>query len=186
MVKIFLDMDEVIVDFVRPALKLHKLNIPYTNVSWDIRSHSDLSAPDFWNKFDKDFYTNLPWLSNGKALLNFLIGLVGAENICLCTAPILTSGCIEGKMNWIRRELPGFDRRFMITPVKHFCAGSNKILIDDKEKNCQSFIQHGGKAILVPAPWNSETGKYEDTGEYILDILSRRIERTVKLLTLNT
>ncbi len=173
-------MDEVIVDFVRPALKLHKLDIPYKNVNWDIKSHSDLPAPDFWNKFDKDFYTNLPWLPDGKALLNFLIGLVGAENICLCTAPILTPGCIEGKMNWIRRELPGFDRRFIITPVKHFCAGFRKVLIDDKEKNCKSFEQHRGRAILVPAPWNSATGKYEDTGEYILDILSKRIERVVK------
>jgi hypothetical protein len=39
---------------------------------------------------------------------------------------------------------------------KFLCAKPDNILIDDSDKNCNSFIKAGGKAILVPQPWNNQ------------------------------
>ena len=49
-------------------------------------------------------------------------------------------------------------RQFLIGPSKHLCANPETLLIDDSDKNVDSFRKCGGQAVLVPRPWNSLHG----------------------------
>lgn len=154
--ELLVDLDGVLVNFVYGALKFHdRLDIPYDEITWDF----DLTVrPDgrehFWAPLGFEFWANLPWTPNGQSLIDRLLRRYGAEKICVCTSPCATIGSIEGKIEWIRREIPELKRNFMICPVKQFAAGPKRILIDDNDGNCEKFRAGGGKAVMPEQPWN--------------------------------
>ena len=43
-------------------------------------------------------------------------------------------------------------------PIKASVCQSKTLLIDDSDKNVDSFRKCGGHAVLVPRPWNSLHG----------------------------
>jgi hypothetical protein len=68
-----------------------------------------------------------------------------AQDVCIRTFPTINPCSTAGKLMWIQWHLPvSMHRNFLIGPVKDFCAGAGKILIDDRESNCLSFIEPGG------------------------------------------
>ena len=95
------------------------------------------------------------WDDREVALLETLADKFGEDNICLLTSPILTPGCIDGKMTWIRKHLPQYSRRFLIGPAKQFCAAPRHCLVDDSITNIKAFKEADGHTFLFPAPWNS-------------------------------
>lgn len=158
MTRILLDMDGVLVDFVKGALDLHGLQDPWTKEEnlgeWDICSLVGMKPKDFWAPLGKEFWTKLDWTPQGEEILDYLERLFGPGSICLLTSPPLTSGSAQGKINWISEEAPLYRRRFLVGPAKEFCAGPDSILVDDSEANVAKFKKAGGKAVLVPARWN--------------------------------
>lgn len=178
MKKCLLDMDGVIVNFVRGAIELHHLsNNIYDNPealgNFDLVALSGLSAKDFWKPMGFDFWNNLHWTYDGQNILNLVISKFGKEHICLLTAPCFTEGCMEGKFSWIKRHLPDFTRNYLMGPRKEFCAKENHYLIDDRDQNIADFNQHGGNGILVPRPWNKEYKHRNHT----LEILKKKLDQ---------
>lgn len=149
-----LDMDGVLVNFVEGAMKTHGKWIRRGQVKWDF--HVQLGIPDkkFWDPFGYDFWSNLEWHEEGHKLLDELTKLFGLENIVILTSPCATQGCADGKIAWIKKNIPQFKRRFLIGSVKHMCASPKHILIDDHDLNVEKFEQHGGHTELVPRSWN--------------------------------
>lgn len=153
----FLDLDGVLVDFVKGAYKLHSQPYdPAARIPYDFMSTFGISNNEFWAPMDFDFWAGLGWTTEGKELLRGLERLFGQENIVLLTSPCLTVGSVEGKIEWIRQNLPAYSRQFFVGPCKHLAAGPDKILIDDHDDNCIKFLAYGGHARLVPRPWNAE------------------------------
>lgn len=159
--KVFLDMDGVLVDFFNACLLIHgctKWNEENWPQEWDIPGVIGLSHNEFWKPIDDHFWENVVELyGHAPALIKFL-----AERQikpCLLTSPSI--GGATGKQLFIKKHLPEFfrEKRYLIGPAKEFCAGPDTLLIDDYDKNCRVFQEAGGSAIVFPQPWNSMRGE---------------------------
>jgi 5'(3')-deoxyribonucleotidase len=161
--RILLDMDGVLVDFLGGACQLHGKTYdghPHDPAGqteqkpWNIEPLFEMTAPELWNPMGRDFWFDLeplPWCHEVVATLT---AKFGEDNICLLTSPIRTDGCIDGKMDWIRKHLPQFRRQFLVGPAKQFAASPRHCLVDDHTKNVEAFKDAGGHTFLFPAPYN--------------------------------
>lgn len=118
------------------------------------------SATSFWNSVTFEMWATVPI----SEFFGFLIGtaesLVGQENVHFLTSPTLDPQCLAGKLEWIKSHAPKWmQRQFLIGPSKHLCAQPGVVLVDDADKNVEAFYKHGGRAILLPRPWNSLHGR---------------------------
>lgn len=151
---LFCDLDGVLVDFVGGALKLHGIE-NYTVDTWNF---DKLLFPDntnkFWEPLGFDFWADLEWTDEGKELFDRLLKMAGGENICFLTSPCLTVGSVEGKIEWLRRNIPQLSRQYAICPAKHFLARKDALLVDDSDMNVERFVDAGGRAVTVPRLWN--------------------------------
>lgn len=152
----FLDLDGVLVDFVGGSLDLHGKTIPPDQVTWDFPQQVGFSgtrAAEFWAPLGREFWAGLGWSAEGDKLLKGIESIFG-DNVVLMTSPCDTDGSVEGKVDWVKKNLPAYRRKFFVGPPKHLAAGPYKIMVDDHDANVDKFVSHGGKAVLVPRPWN--------------------------------
>ncbi len=171
--KLFLDMDGVLVNFNKG---IHDaFNKPY--------DYATLSSKwTFWNDwpnvtFDMvddacthEFWAELPWMHDGEEIFELAIGYFDFNDIYLLTSPMPNLGSPSGKWDWVARNLAGLKKQTIITNVdKGLFAGPDCVLIDDKNENIDAFRAAGGRAILVPRPWNRGNGV--DTAPYIKRML---------------
>lgn len=150
-----LDMDGVLVDFIGGACKHHGIKNPYdypANLGkYDLMELILIKPEEFWKTLDREFWANLDPMHDFDPIMQLLEIEIGLKNICLLSSPCQTEGCMEGKLDWIKKYLPDFKRRFLFGPAKHFCSRNSRLLIDDSEMNTDSY---DGQSILVPRPWN--------------------------------
>ena len=165
--KILLDVDDTLNRFSDTALSYfcgREINIedfPHPG-SYDLVSAAatlskqpGLTKQEFWDYFPRDFWASLPKSDEFDMILEFAESH-GRENVCIVTAPTIDPLCLAGKLDWIHSNLPDWlHRQFLMGPRKHFCARPDAVLVDDADKNVTAFRAHGGNAILVPRPWNS-------------------------------
>ena len=158
--KILLDMDGVLVDFVGGACRAHRAENPYENAAaageYVMAPLFGMTREQFWAPMrEEQFWTELEPTPECYEIVDVATEAVGAENVCLLTNPCGMPAAAAGKIEWIRRHLPTFAERFLIGPAKQFCAGRHTLLIDDYDENIYHFTGAGGGVILVPRPWNS-------------------------------
>lgn len=180
--RIFLDLDDVLNQFTMQALAhvgccVNAESFDDFKPEWGfdiIKAANELhpckespyTPASFWSMFSRDDWRNLPESAEFEFLLRQSEALVGRENVCILTTPILDPDCAAGKIEWIYNHCPKWlHRQYLIGPMKHMCARPDALLIDDSDKNVEAFRAHGGQAILVPRPWNSYHGW--DTMEYL-------------------
>lgn len=177
-----LDMDGVLVDFHRVAVK--ELGFDYDKrypslVSWEIYTNLGLDKESFYswlNNVGTSFWANLPFTKFGNSLLA-ICNALGATY--LCTAPTLDNYSAPGKLMWVRSNFGKYFDKIVISKHKYLAAKPNHILIDDADKNVEAFTAAGGNAILYPRPWNKAGYMTEEDGfALVLD----KINRTVKKL----
>lgn len=159
--KIFLDLDEVLVDFVGGALAVHgwtreQLHEAWTPGVWDMTVPMGLTEEEFWRPIHaagETFWTGLqplPWAEEVLALVRRY-----ADDWTIATAPSLCPTSRLGKERWLRSYFgPAFDR-YVITTEKHRLAGPGRILIDDREETCRKWSLAGGIGQVFPAHQNS-------------------------------
>lgn len=157
---ILLDMDGVLCDYYGAVCRLLGRDPwPYTCEpnKWNWFSQWGMTDADVAPLMDHGFYANLDWTPDGQRIVELAEQRVGADNVYLLTSPWETPGCRDGKAEWIRRNLPGYERRSMIGTPKHLCSRPDAVLIDDSESNCRKFASvknHPGVAVVLPRPWN--------------------------------
>lgn len=163
------DLDGLLADFVGGVLKhFGREDVHISRVPWGIEEFLGIAANAFWPTLDYSFWAGLkPW-ADGLALLHAAKLLVGPDRIGLLTSACLTPGCADGKRWWVQHHIPEFAGRLIVVyppPIglhdkgikggaKELIAGPGKILIDDHDRNVDKFIAAGGRALLVPRPWN--------------------------------
>ena len=158
--RVFLDMDGVLADFVGGVHRVHGRPNCYDNPSnlgrFDIEACWGVSAEEFWEPTDTfEFWNGLDKMPDADAFVDFVCGEFLTSNVAVLTAPSKACACFTGKRAWIERYYPQFKRRIIYGTAKDFLAGPNRILIDDRDRNVEEFAEHGGIGILVPRPWNS-------------------------------
>jgi 5'(3')-deoxyribonucleotidase len=162
-----LDMDEVLVDFISGACEAHGVSreemethrVPGT---WSIQEALGkattghyLTTKEFWapiNKAGAEFWENLKpfeWTDT-------IIELVECTKLpwFVVTSPSFDETSYFGKIRWLKRKLGNSFDRAIITPHKHRFAFES-LLIDDRERNLEKHVDHGGSALLFPSLGNS-------------------------------
>ena len=161
--KCLLDLDGVLVDFMKGAHEFYGLqysyeDYPYEYATWNCLPPKDvtsMTSREFWDGLTAEFWASLEWMPDGKEILTLIESYLPRDNICILTTPTLNKSSIVGKMLWIEKELSKYKRQFLVGPAKEFCASSRRVLIDDADHNIEKFREAGGLTITVPRKWNS-------------------------------
>jgi len=156
---VFLDLDGVLVDFVGGINKAFKLT-PSSRPNekggtvWNWYRDYGITDEEFNEVCTEEFWHNLNWMQDGQRILSLLEQRIPKGVIYLLTVPMPNKGSWTGKYLWIKDNMPEYTERLIVSsaPKKLFAPGN--LLVDDKDSNIDEFILSGGKAILVPRPWN--------------------------------
>jgi hypothetical protein len=169
---IFLDMDGVLCDFVGAALRLFDaspLLATWPAGEWDVAKVLGVTDAEFWGRIDaqgQGFWAELPEYPWASQLVDFLERI---GEVVICTTPSAAHYSAAGKVIWLERHFGGrFARRYVMvrdepeSPSKRapwayskaMLARSGVCLVDDNDRNVERFKTHGGRAVLVPQPWN--------------------------------
>ena len=165
---ILLDLDDVLNSFTMHSLKL--MGCPVGPFDYDkyprecgydmVKAYNKLGpqklTPDqFWRYLPTEVWWTAPMSHEAKVLLSWARAKVGDQNVFIATKPTRCPYSASGKVLWIQSNLPsGMHRNYNITPHKHLMANEHTLLVDDSEKNVMKFVANGGRAILMPRPWN--------------------------------
>ena len=139
--RIYLDMDGVLFDFVKALESTTKMSI---------KQWMKLDRKKRWDPViaNKTFWSNGPWLSEGKKLFNY----VKKYNPHILSAYVehaFDPNCIPGKMKWAMKNT-GLSRdkiNLVMRSQKQTFASPASILIDDYDKNTKEFTAKGGTGI---------------------------------------
>lgn len=186
--KILLDMDGVLANFVGGAIKMmNKKSAPghaikmtiedWPHHEYNVAKIFGLSQQEFWGYLEKhdhgfSFWASLepyPWFEE----LLAIVSEVDPE-YHIATSPANPNSA-SGKIFWLREHIENDFRRFMIGPDKYLMAKKSSILIDDHDDNIKKFVENGGNAILFPQPWNSNS-QIKDKISYVKQELDKIIK----------
>jgi hypothetical protein len=179
---ILLDMDGVFVDFAGSVMDMHnRLNgtpiLHPADVTWDFPVQIGFASetdPKFLAPFDAAAWAGFRWTAEGKRLIAGLEAMYGPEGILPLSSPGPYKGAADGKREWLGNNLPGYQDRLTVTKAKSrfACVGT---LIDDNDRNVESFRAAGGSAVLVPRPWNKRKADTNHLGRFDVELLLQEI-----------
>lgn len=110
------------------------------------------NSKEFWkfaNNFP-DLYRHPPMMEDALDLVEYVNGLKGVKVEILTAIPHSMPQAEKHKAQWIEEHMP-YGWKFKIGPHsvdKQFHARPGDILIDDKDKNIEQWINAGGVGIL--------------------------------------
>jgi len=174
---VFLDVDGVLVNFRKGVHDAFDKPYDYRTLSkkwtfWD--DWDDVTGGMVNSICEILFWQHLPWMHDGKGILGATIGEFNVDQIYLLTTPMNNVESPTGRWAWVHDNIPQFYNRTIITQApKHLLARPDTLLIDDKDENVDGFREAGGKALLVPRPWNRAHLQADRTVEVIKEFLER-------------
>jgi len=155
---LFVDMDGVFVDYEKHFNDHSEVKLSFYNENKDYENELDALKSVFVSK--KEFFLNAPLMDDGIELYNNLLKIQSDYGfyISLLTAvgkhhPELA---VEQKMKWAKKHLPDFEFNYVIR--SHHKANFAKpytLLIDDREKSLNPFLNKGGQGILHTSAKNT-------------------------------
>ena len=175
--KIFLDLDGVLVDFVGGIHRAFGKEYSYNSapIKWNFFEHwsPKVYSCDINRACTVDFWANLDWMCDGREILREIDKKLGtSDNLFLLTCPMPNPQSWTGKRLWVERHIPHLAERLIVTPAfKGVFASDDVVLIDDKDENIAEFVEAGGRGILVPRPWNELRGWVGRTLEIVQNSL---------------
>jgi 5'(3')-deoxyribonucleotidase len=162
---VLFDLDGVLADFTGSAVRLHGLRDANLQ-SWDWWIRCGLSDEEFWQPIrNPDFWANLEPLADGMDMFDRVATVTDRHRVGILTSAQIP-GATDGKRAWVKRHLPGFEDNLLTGTAKHLLAAPNKVLVDDSDKNVVAFVGQGGKAVLVPRPWNAYRRRVRPDGSF--------------------
>lgn len=166
--RILLDQDEVITDFVGGACKVwgvpkEKLLELCEPTNWQMKYPlskllgriSPMSDEEFWQPINDSpkFWYELeptPWAFQLIAAVEEI-----TDDWYVVTSPSNCPNCIPGKKQWLHERFRGGFDRIIPTRFKHLFANRRTMLIDDREETVLKFRSEGGMGIVFPHQSNS-------------------------------
>ncbi|MEM7255565.1 MAG: hypothetical protein AAF493_29545 [Pseudomonadota bacterium] len=174
--EIYLDIDGVCVDFIRPAFRAHGLEPDPLLGVWardhvgDFFPHHGLGidVDAFWTSIanaGERFWTDLepyPWFQTLFSRLSEL------GHVVFCTSTTRAPSSASGKLRWIQKRFGREYADFILTAHKDRLAHPNAFLIDDYDANVEKFSQRGGHGIVFPQFWNSNHAVADQRIDYVI------------------
>lgn len=170
---VYLDMDGVITDFNKAVCDEFDLLYPPQTYHFFPKIRAQV------NEFcGRSFWQNLEWMHDGRDLLRAIMETLGLEKVYFLTGMMPNVETASGKMMWIRDNLPVYSDRVILVTLgvpKSLLARPNTLLIDDKDKSIDGFIETGGEGILVPRPWNRLKKQADKSSQYVRECLEKLV-----------
>lgn len=187
--RIILDLDCVLADFVKGASLAHGLSVADLLPHWPLGQYCmqtavgraigrvDWRDEEFWGPLDgrREFWADLPTLPWTGDLLRLVGSLT--DDWYVATSNSDCPECVPGKQEWCNRVLGKgryFDR-MIPTRHKHLLSRPGVVLIDDYDLNCERFRAAGGEAIVFPAHHNSRHEYKTDPMSVVSSTLKRLV-----------
>ena len=180
--RILVDMDEVLADFVGGALRIHgwtrsRLEQVWSPGTWSIVELMGLTKEEFWAPIEQageGFWRclgELPWMVD-------LVAWVCSQtnDWYIVTSPSHCLGAYVGKFYWLADRLGKQEahKRFIPTPDKHLLAKEDVYLIDDREETVRKFSRAGGIGVVFPSRHNRLYSKAQDSVGYLKQLFKER------------
>jgi hypothetical protein len=149
--KIYCDLDDVLVDFLKGVQEKVNPDIA-TREGWQKVKKED------WKKIvdmSPNFWAELDWMQDGKQLWNYIKSY---DPIILTARPKTDPQARKGKLMWVKKHLGNKAYKSTIVTLgllKQEHAGKNRILIDDYDRNIKQWRAAGGIGILHKNAMNS-------------------------------
>lgn len=164
---VYLDCDQVLTDFIAGAAEAIGYDYPGTpnwpeGWTYDFFPYMGSTREEVNTHCNVDLWANLPWMEDGKDMLNLVLSRFRPDEIIVLTTPMQNNESYTGKMIWFERNVPELYHRVVPTlvPKDEFAFDFNRLLIDDCQSNYEKFTKAGGACILVPRPWNANEKIY--------------------------
>lgn len=140
--KIYVDMDMVLVNFKKGVLSIPGISISDFDVNEKL-------SPKIKGKIllTKNFWENLPEMDDIHLLYEYLQPY---DFYILTAKGTFDNRSCEGKWKWIQNHFPVKKDHFFCVPreAKRLFANKDSVLIDDYDKNIKEFRDAGGIGIL--------------------------------------
>jgi phosphoglycolate phosphatase-like HAD superfamily hydrolase len=160
--RVFCDLDGVLVDFDRGFKELPDNTDNLSPKEYESKHGKDSIWPAI-DKLGEAFWTNLPWMKDGRELWDY----IKRYDPIILSSPSRHPGCFTGKAKWVNANL-GIDQaaitdpadfteetRFILASQKHEYVEPAKtllhcepILIDDFERKLEKWTAAGGIGVL--------------------------------------
>lgn len=185
--KIFVDLDEVLADFVGGVASLW--DIPQSRLlahwpagAWDCvpplraaAGEPGLTEDAFWRRIEaagEGFWAGLrplPWWRDVLRLVRAAAG----DDWRVLSAPSRDPACHAGKVRWAARRLGGTGRLLMVPARdKPLLAGRGRLLIDDREETVVAWAAAGGTGVLFPRHHNKAWRHAADPAGYLRGVFA--------------
>jgi hypothetical protein len=161
---VFMDVDGVLADFVRPAFAWHGRKIEeWPRCEWDICHHWGMSDKDFWKAIDNEaFWNSVAEYPDASWFIETLYSLCerAEASLVFCTQSSQNvQHFMPARMRLVQRvSAPVAPNVVITTRGKSVLAGPGKLLVDDNADHVRKFRDAGGQAILSPMHWNTCLG----------------------------
>lgn len=180
--RIFVDMDGVITQFSEGVLELFGLHPGKADEIKDWGQVHDVigvTEEQMWDRINgagPGWWANLrpyPWMDS------LFRKIEETAPFTILTTPSRDSSSAAGKVEWLKKHLGSDFRDYVLAPRKYNLAGPlGHVLIDDRDHNCDLWVEGGGSAIVFPMGYNTRRDATAIRVEYIgweLDMISRLI-----------
>jgi hypothetical protein len=173
----YLDLDGVVADFHRGWIALHDVPLAYSDLTYDFPTQVGLPTfdnPHFWAVLTYDFWVGLAMTPDADEILKIIEAHFPADQVVVLSRvhdsgdSKVAAASAAGKIAWIGKHMPKYRDRYFVGCPKWAAAGPGKVLVDDLELSVDPFVEAGGRAILVPRPWNRESIRCDVDGRFCL------------------
>lgn len=186
--KIFIDLDDTLLDTFRYLIKWHKRSTPYNCIEnlaiYDLTcfvradngvtftqsniSQLGMTHEECWGLLPQDFWNKIPIFYWAYELINLCEEMAGRKNVYILTKHIPTTDCVSGKVDWINKYLPQYSDRFIMCRNKYSIVDERSVLIDDSEENELEFLKNkrDKNFYLFPAFLNRRRSVFLDMTGY--------------------
>jgi hypothetical protein len=168
MLNLLVDVHGVLANFLKPFCDYHELLGIYENWpkgQYDIKTVTGIP----WMEFPMDDLATLPEMSDYTEIMSVL-----TQHKITFISRVVHHQMAHAILTWLRQR---------VDPVSFIYAFSLKaealpldlvqssVLIDDCDAEVNAWLEKGGKAILLPRPWNSGQGDpIQVLSEYLIDL----------------
>jgi 5'(3')-deoxyribonucleotidase len=184
MVKIFLDMDGVLSDFVGQCEKVFETKIyemfdkPEGVPGYSVPELLGITMEEFWEKIDDhdEFWPDMPMYPWAQELYAYCLEL--GETFILST-PSENPGSLMDKRLWLTNNFGiTHPEKYIFTGAKYLLAKPDCLLIDDYDSHCEKFNAAGGMVVLFPRPWNANREVSSQCLKFTKDMMSIAVNLT--------
>ena len=171
---VFLDVDGVLSDLWGALYKAHNKpydpddpSLPVGKEAYSLHNVFGISWEDLWKPYKESFVSEMNKLSEADEIVRIINPIDKDWDVAFLTCPLPNR--LNGRYGWLKKNYPGIP--VIIADDKSFCCqGPHTLLIDDYDKNIDTWEMSGGSTIMFPRRWNS---RYVEMVGYFPELFER-------------